>query len=175
MNWSSNAALWRKATRRLALDPSLHLPRNDFKEMEIHMFIVYSYSIAGLLVILATVFLQNIVAAVAHRKQSHYVPGKVSESLSHDSFVFRSHRTFHNSLENIHQFVIPALLCILLGAPTTVLAWLVWIYAAARIIHMTLYYAIATEKNPSPRSYFYMLGVLCTAGVFALAFYALFT
>lgn len=139
------------------------------------MFIVYSYSIAGLLVILATVFLQNIVAAVAHRKQSHYVPGKVSETLSHDSFVFRSHRTFHNSLENIHQFVIPALLCILLGAPTNVLAWLVWIYAAARIIHMTLYYAIATEKNPSPRSYFYMLGVLCTTGVFALAFYALFT
>ena len=65
------------------------------------MFAVYTYSIAGLLVISLTVFVQNIVAAVAHRKQSHYIPGKVSEELSHDSFVFRSHRTFHNSIENL--------------------------------------------------------------------------
>ena len=76
------------------------------------MFSVYTYSIAGLLVICLTVFVQNIVAAIAHRKQSTYIPGKVSEELSHDSFVFRSHRTFHNSLENVHQFTLPALFCI---------------------------------------------------------------
>lgn len=138
------------------------------------MFTVYAYSLAGLLTISLTVFVQNIVAAVAHRKQSSYIPGKVSENLSHDSFVFRSHRTFHNSLENIHQFTLPALICVFLGADPFVLAILVWLYAAARIIHMTLYYAIATEKNPSPRSYFYMIGVLMNVGVFGLALYALF-
>ena len=42
------------------------------------MFSVYTYSIAGLLVICLTVFVQNIVAAIAHRKQSTYIPGKVS-------------------------------------------------------------------------------------------------
>ena len=138
------------------------------------MFAVYTYSIAGLIVISLTVFVQNIVAAVAHRKQSRYIPGKVSEELSHDSFVFRSHRTFHNSLENIHQFTLPALLCMFLGAPTDILAILVWAFALSRITHMALYYAIATEKNPSPRSYFYMVGTLCTLGVFGLAFFSLF-
>lgn len=138
------------------------------------MFAVYTYSIAGLLVISLTVFVQNIVAAVAHRKQSRYIPGKVSEELSHDSFVFRSHRTFHNSLENIHQFTLPALLCMFLGAKTDVLAILVWAFAVSRIIHMALYYAVATEKNPSPRSYFYMIGALCTLGVYGLAFTSLF-
>ncbi len=138
------------------------------------MFSVYSYSIAGLLVICLTVFIQNIVAAVAHRKQSTYVPGKVSEELSHDSFVFRSHRTFHNSLENVHQFTLPALFCMFLGVSTGILAALIWVYALCRIIHMALYYAIATEKNPSPRSYFYMLGVICNIAVFILAFSQLF-
>lgn len=139
------------------------------------MFSVYTYSIAGLLVICLIVFVQNIVAAIAHRKQSTYIPGKVSEELSHDSFVFRSHRTFHNSLENVHQFTLPALFCIFLGAPTNILASLIWLYALCRIIHMALYYAIATEKNPSPRSYFYMIGVLCNLAVFILAFFQLFT
>jgi len=115
------------------------------------VFTVYTYSIAGLLLISFTVFVQNIVAAIAHRKQSRYIPGKVSEELSHDSFVFRSHRTFHNSLENIHQFTLPALLCIFLGASTSILAALVWIYALSRIIHMGLYYAIATEKKIQAR------------------------
>ncbi len=139
------------------------------------MFNEYALTFAGLLVISATVFLQNIVAAVAHRKQSNYTPGKVSEELSHDSFVFRSHRTFHNSLENIHQFTLPALICIFLGFPGLLLETTVWLYAAARIIHMALYYAIATEKNPSPRSYFYMIGVLLTVVVYGFALYALFT
>ncbi|MEC7164145.1 MAG: MAPEG family protein, partial [Pseudomonadota bacterium] len=35
-------------------------------------------------------------------------------------------------------------------------------YALARLLHMILYYRIATEKNPSPRSYFYAIGLLTT-------------
>jgi glutathione S-transferase len=40
------------------------------------------------------------------------------------------------------------------------LAATVWTFAIARLIHMVLYYAISTERNPSPRSYFYMIALL---------------
>ena len=47
-----------------------------------------------------------------------------------------------------------------IGVDAFSLAIVVWIYAIVRVIHMVLYYAISTEKNPSPRSYFYMIGLL---------------
>ena len=132
------------------------------------MFIIYTYTIAGLAVIILTVLVQNIVAAVAHRKQSSYVPGKVAEDLSHDSFVFRSHRTFHNSLENVNQFTIPAILCMFVGVTPFYLAILVWVYGLCRIVHMALYYAVATERNPSPRTYFYMIGLVTNLILYVL-------
>ncbi|MDO6568267.1 MAPEG family protein [Alteromonas sp. 1_MG-2023] len=134
------------------------------------MFTVYTYSIAGLAIIMFTVLVQNIVAAVAHRKQSSYIPGKVADNLSHDSFVFRSHRTFHNSLENVVQFVIPAILCMFIGVSPFYLAVFIWVYALCRIFHMALYYAVATESNPSPRSYFYMIGLLSNLLLFVYLF-----
>ncbi|WP_414828587.1 MAPEG family protein [Alteromonas sp. H39] len=130
------------------------------------MFLSYSFTLWGLWLILLTVVVQSLVAAVAHRKQSQYIPGKVDENLSHDSFVFRSHRTFHNSLENLAIFVLPIMLAIFAGAEPQTLTVIVWVYAIARIIHMALYYAIATEKNPSPRSYFYMIGLLATLAAY---------
>ena len=132
------------------------------------MFLSYSFTLWGLWLILLTVVVQSIVASVAHRKQSQYIPGKVDENLSHDSFVFRSHRTFHNSLENLAIFVMPVLIAIFAGADPQTLTWIVWIYAIARIIHMALYYAIATEKNPSPRSYFYMIGLVATLAAYVV-------
>lgn len=132
------------------------------------MFLTYSFTLWGLWFILLTVVVQSVVAAVAHRKQSEYIPGKVDENLSHDSFVFRSHRTFHNSLENLAIFVLPVLLGIFAGADPQTLTAIVWIFAVARIIHMALYYAIATEKNPSPRSYFYMVGLLATLAAYVV-------
>ena len=137
------------------------------------MFIIYTYTIAGLAVIIFTVLVQNIVAAVAHRKQSSYVPGKVAEDLSHDSFVFRSHRTFHNSLENVNQFTIPAILCMFVGVTPFYLAILVWVYGLCRIVHMALYYAMATERNPSPRTYFYMIGLVTNLILYVLLFISL--
>ncbi|ANB24996.1 hypothetical protein A6F57_07125 [Alteromonas stellipolaris] len=137
------------------------------------MFTVYTYAIAGLAVIIFTVLIQNIVAAVAHRKQSSYVPGKVAEDLSHDSFVFRSHRTFHNSLENVNQFIIPAILCMFVGVTPLYLAILAWVYGLCRIVHMALYYAMATERNPSPRTYFYMIGLVTNLILYVLLFISL--
>ena len=114
----------------------------------------------GLLFILFTLLLQTMVATVAHRKQSQYIPGIVNETLGHDSFVFRSHRTFQNSLENAPLMFSMAVLAILVGLSPVWLAATVWTFAIARFIHMVLYYVIATERNPSPRSFFYAIALL---------------
>ena len=137
------------------------------------MFLTYGVSIWGLWLIGLTVVIQGVVAAVAHRQQSHYIPGKIDDKLSHDSFVFRSHRTFHNSLENLTPFLLPALLAIFVGVAPVTLAAIVWTYAIARLVHMVLFYAIATEKNPSPRSYFYGIGLLATLALYILVAFSL--
>ena len=49
---------------------------------------------------------------------------------------------------------------LLSGFDAVQLGLMCWIYAITRLLHMALYYAIATEKNPSPRSYFYSIGLL---------------
>lgn len=123
---------------------------------------IYASSFLGLWVILTTIVVQALVASVAHRRQKSYVPGIVDAALGHSSFVFRSDRTFRNSLENIVPLFGLAILAILTGYDAGRLCIVVWIYAIARIIHGLLYYVIATEKNPSPRSYFYMIGFLAT-------------
>jgi glutathione S-transferase len=120
----------------------------------------YLVAYCGLLFILSTLVLQTMVATIAHRKQSQYVPGIVNETLGHDSFVFRSHRTFQNSLENAPLMFGTAILGVLVALNPTWLAATVWMFAIARFIHMVLYYAIATEKNPSPRSFFYAIALL---------------
>ena len=132
------------------------------------MLATYSFAIWGLWLILMTVFIQYRVAAIAHRKQDHYVPGIVDDKLSHESFVFRSHRTFLNSHENLLMIFGPAVLGLLVGMDAYWLGMLVWVYAIARILHMALYYVVATEANPTPRSYFYLVGSLANLVLFIM-------
>ena len=122
----------------------------------------YALSLVGLWLMLTTITLQAVIATGAHRRQSKMVPGIVDPALSHDSFVFRSDRTFRNSLENIAPFFGLSVLAMIAGFSPDRLAIVIWVYALARLLHMILYYRIATEKNPSPRSYFYMIGLLTT-------------
>ncbi len=124
------------------------------------MFQQYHASLVGAFFIIITIVAQALIATIAHRRQANCIPGIMNEKLGHESFVFRSYRTHQNSLENIVQMIIPVFLAIFIGVNSTTLAIVVWIYALARLMHMVLYYAIATEKNPSPRSYFYMIGLL---------------
>ena len=126
------------------------------------MFQAYTASLIGLWVVLATIVVQLIVATRAHRGQEKMIPGTLDPKLGHESFVFRSHRAFLNSLENIVPFLGVALLAVLSGFSPFRLAVVVWVYALARILHMALYYAIATDTNPSPRSYAFIVGGLAT-------------
>jgi uncharacterized MAPEG superfamily protein len=126
------------------------------------MEIYESYFLAlwGIFTILLTVLLQSLVAAGTKASQPGAIPGKMDDSLSHSSFVFRSNRTLMNSLENLPVMLGTAFLAIFASVDVTWTGILVWAYALARILHMALYYGIATEKNPSPRSYFFLLGVV---------------
>ncbi len=124
------------------------------------MFDNYEASLWAMLLMVFTVLCQSLIATGAHRKQASYVPGVVDENLGHQSFVFRSHRTFQNSLENVPLMLFSGILGVLVGMSPTGLAITLWIFAVARIAHMLLYYGIATEQNPSPRSYFYAIALL---------------
>ncbi|MEP1448807.1 MAG: MAPEG family protein [Paraglaciecola sp.] len=115
---------------------------------------------------LIVVLIQWLVATFSKANQPSAVPGKLSEDLSHDSFVFRAHRTFHNTLENSALFIGSVLFAFSINYQSPLFAIAVWIYVLARLIHMALYYVIATEKNPSPRTYFFLIGLL--ANVFIL-------
>lgn len=124
------------------------------------MYAEYATALWGIWFIVCLIFVQGFIATLTHRQQAQYIPGVVDKTLGHSSFVFRSHRTHQNSLENALVFIVPALLGILTGMDNFWLAVQVWMYGLARLVHMVLYYRIATEKNPSPRSYFFMLGWL---------------
>ncbi|WP_372882565.1 MAPEG family protein [Psychromonas sp.] len=123
-------------------------------------FSAYSSAFSGLLVVLTTLIVQFIVANTGKARLPNHIPGKIDPSLGHESFVFRAYRTMENSLENISLFLGSAFLAILAGVNPVWTGFAVWIYALARIMHMILYYMISTEQNPSPRSYFYLLGLL---------------
>jgi len=120
----------------------------------------YYWTHLAIFIGIATLVLQTFVAMRAHRKQSHYIPGIVDEKLGHESFVFRSHRTYQNSLENAPLMFFTVMLAMFVGVAPHALAILSWVFVIARIIHMVLYYKIATEKNPSPRSYFFLIAFL---------------
>ena len=127
------------------------------------MFDVYHSSLLGIWLMLATMVIQAIVAVRVHRRQKGgYSPGIVNPELGQSSFVFRSHRTFQNTLENIVPILGMAFLGMFSSYDPLKLSIIIWVYALSRIAHMILYYKIATEKNPSPRSYFYGFGLLAT-------------
>jgi uncharacterized MAPEG superfamily protein len=118
----------------------------------------YTMAFWGLLVALITLQVQWFVASGSKAKQPGAIPGKIDESLGHSSFVFRAHRTYLNSLENFPAMLGTSLLAILIGANALWTGLLIWLYALARIGHMALYYGISTDRNPSPRTWFFMLG-----------------
>ena len=125
---------------------------------------IYQTVFIGLWVVFATIVFQAMVMVGADKKrlEKGYKIGVIDPSLGQKSFLFRSYRTFWNSLENIVPILGMSIVAILAGYSAFKLSIVIWIYAISRIIHMILYYFIATEKNPSPRSLFWVLGLLAT-------------
>ena len=125
---------------------------------------IYQTAFIGLWFVLLTIVFQAMVMVGADKKglEKGYKIGVIDPSLGQKSFLFRSYRTFWNSLENIVPILGMSIVAILAGYSAFKLSIVIWIYAISRIIHMILYYFIATEKNPSPRSLFWVLGLLAT-------------
>tara|TARA_B110000196_G_scaffold46635_1_gene37077 strand:+ start:2715 stop:3137 length:423 start_codon:yes stop_codon:yes gene_type:complete len=126
------------------------------------MLETYQTVFIGLWLILSTIIIQAIILIRSHRKQRGYKVGVMDSSLGQESFLFRSYRVFWNSLENIVPMFGMALLAILSGYDSSTLSAIIWIYALTRVIHMFLYYFIATDKNPSIRTIFYLIGFFAT-------------
>lgn len=137
------------------------------------MLDLYSVAFFGILTIIFTVVVQSLVAAKSKASQPDAIPGKIDSSLSHSSFVFRSHRTFANSLENITVMLGASFLAILVGANPFWTGIIIWVMAISRIIHMILYYSISTEQNPSPRSYFYLIALVANIILLCLCGWAI--
>lgn len=133
----------------------------------------YTFAYWGIFTIILTLIIQGFVAATSKASQAGAIPGKIDESLSHASFVFRSNRTFMNSLENFPAIIGTAFLAIIIGANAFWTGLLISVFAVSRIIHMTLYYYISTEKNPSPRTYFYIIGLLANIALLLLCGFSL--
>lgn len=129
----------------------------------------YRWALLGIAVILITLFIQWLFATGSKGQLPGAIPGKIPQDISHESFVYRSNRTHMNSLENISMMLGSSFLAILAGVDGFWAALCIWFFALARIVHMVLYYVIATEKNPSPRSYFFILGLLANVVLLGLA------
>jgi len=123
------------------------------------MLEMYQSVFVGLWLALSTIIIQAMVLVRVHRRQKGYKVGVIDPSLGQESFFFRAYRTFWNSLENIIPLFGMAILAMMAGYSAHKLSAVVWIYAVTRIIHMTLYYKISTDKNPSPRSGFWAMGL----------------
>lgn len=108
---------------------------------------------------LIMLFIQWAIATFSKASKPNAIPGKIDDTLSHESFIFRAHRTFHNTLENSPLFLGTVLFSFIIGYHSAIFAMCIWVYVVARILHMVFYYSIATEKNPSPRSYFFLAAV----------------
>lgn len=130
--------------------------------------VTYPAACWGIAAIILLLLVQWAVATITKGSQKGAIPGKLNPSLGHESLVFRAHRTFMNTLENSPPMLASAFLAVLVGASAYWVGILIWVWVVARLLHMVLYYAIATERNPSPRSYFFILGVLANAGLFGL-------
>ena len=137
------------------------------------IFEPYFSALLGVGFLLLLVLVQWVIASRFKASQSGAIPGKPPQNLSHQDFTFRAWRTHQNTLENLGTMLGASFFAIVVGAGTGLVAALVWTMVVARVIHMILYYVIATDKNPSPRSYFFIIGWLANLALVIVGIYTL--
>ena len=92
------------------------------------MLEIYNSSLIGLWLILVTIVLQAMIAIRVHRAQKGgYTPGVLRPELGQSSFVFRAHRTFQNSMENIVPILGLAFIAIFAEYSAFKLSVIVWV------------------------------------------------
>jgi uncharacterized MAPEG superfamily protein len=134
---------------------------------------LYQTSLLWVGILLAVIILQWLIASYAKASEPGAIPGHPPRALGHANFAFRAWRTHQNTLENASTMIGGAIFAILAGANPAWLQGLLAIMVVSRIAHMALYYGIATDKNPSPRSYFFMISWLANVAVIVLGIIAI--
>jgi uncharacterized MAPEG superfamily protein len=77
--------------------------------------------------------------------------------------LYRIDRVHMNSVESLAPFVVPAVLAMMVGVRPTILAGLVWVYLAIRLIHLVIYLRGGNAaKGGSVRTILYVSGALVT-------------
>lgn len=122
----------------------------------------YSLSIIGVLVLC----LLSIVLAV-HSGSSKGRAGALSGPVlpaDDNNLLYRIDRVHMNAVEALTPFVVPAALAMMVGVKPAVLATLVWVYFAIRLIHVAVYLRGGNAaKGGSVRTILYVAGALVTA------------
>ncbi|WP_368507802.1 MAPEG family protein [Bradyrhizobium lupini] len=134
----------------------------------------YSLSIIGVLVLC----LLSIVLAVysgSSKGRAGALSGPVLPA-DDDNLLYRIDRVHMNSVEAMAPLAIAAVLAMMVGARPSVVAALVWIYVAIRLIHIVVYLRGGNAaKGGSVRTILYVSGALvnviliATAAVAAIA------
>jgi uncharacterized MAPEG superfamily protein len=128
----------------------------------------YSLSIIGVLVLC----LASIVLAVysgSSKGRAGALSGPVLPA-DDDKLLYRIDRVHMNSVEAMTPFAIAAVLAMMVGARPSIVAALVWIYVAIRLIHMVVYLRGGNAaKGGSIRTVLYVSGALVNVVLIATA------
>ena len=121
----------------------------------------YSFSVVGVLVLC----LLSVLLAI-HSGSSKGRAGALSGPVlpaDDDNLLYRIDRVHMNAVEALPPFVVPAILAMMVGVRPVVLATLVWVYVAIRLIHVAVYLRGGkAAKGGSIRTILYVSGALVT-------------
>ena len=128
----------------------------------------YSLSIIGVLVLC----LLSIVLAVysgSSKGRAGALSGPVLPA-DDSNLLYRIDRIHMNSVEAMAPFAVAAVLAMIVGARPSIVAALVWIYVAIRLIHMVVYLRGGNAaKGGSVRTILYVSGALVNVVLIATA------
>jgi uncharacterized MAPEG superfamily protein len=121
----------------------------------------YSVSVVGVLVLC----LLSIVLAMysgMSKGRAGALSGPVLPA-DDDHLLYRIDRVHMNAVEALTPFVVPAVLAMMARVGPAMLATLVWLYVAIRLIHVAIYLRGGNAaKGGSTRTILYLLGALVT-------------
>jgi uncharacterized MAPEG superfamily protein len=127
----------------------------------------YSLSIVGVLVLCLLSILLAVYSG-ASKGMAGALSGPVLP-LDDDNLLYRIDRVHLNTVEALPPFVVPALLAMMAGVRPVVLATLVWVYVAIRLIHVAVYLRGGkAAKGGSIRTMLYVSGALVTLVLIAV-------
>lgn len=132
----------------------------------------YQPTIACLLILCLMVVVQGFLAGALGLAQSEEVPG-VPLKGNHDDRPFRIIRTYANSTENLPAFFAAAALAVVVGAPATVVNWIVALHLVSRLAYWPIYYAGIGKNGGGLRTIVYVGGLLANLGLVLIALFAL--